>query len=162
VALEQAIMFERGKDPDVVRVQKPKNSRFPWTFVLLDSGLRSPTINMVRQAEPFFRREGAKLIDEFDGITTACNDAFETGDVAMMAAAMKEAQLLLSTAGVVTPPLDDIASTATSVGALATKITGAGGGGCMLTLLVNERCDEQIAKLRERLGIDRVHPLFIP
>lgn len=162
VALEQAIMFERGKDPDVVRVQKPKNSRFPWTFVLLDSGLRSPTINMVRQAEPFFRREGAKLIDAFNNITTSCKDAFETGDVALMAQAMNEAQDLLTTAGVVTPPLDDIASAAKAIGALATKITGAGGGGCMLTLLVNDRCDEQIAKFRDHLGNDRVHPLFIP
>lgn len=162
VALEQAIVFERGKDPDVVRVQKPKNSRFPWTFVLLDSGVRSPTINMIRQAEPFFRREGAKLIDEFNGITMACKDAFEHGDVPLMTTAMNEAQKLLTGAGVVTNILEEIVGVAKDIGALATKVTGAGGGGCMLTLLVNERCDEQIAKLREHLGNDRVHPLFIP
>lgn len=162
VALEQAILFERGKDPDVVRVQKPTQSRFPWTFVLLDSGVRSPTINMVRQAEPFFRREGAKLIDEFDAITHSCKDAFETGDIALLANAMNAAQKLLTNAGVVTDVLEDIANIAKDCGAIASKVTGAGGGGCMLALLVNDRCDEQIGKLRERLGNDRVHPLFIP
>lgn len=162
VALEQAILFERGKDADVVCVQKPAYSRFPWTFVLIDSGVRSPTINMVRQAEPFFRSQGAKLIDEFDAITMACKNALESGDVPMMTQAMTGAQQLLTAAGVVTNVLEDIMNVTRDIGALATKVTGAGGGGCMLTLLVSERCDEQIGKLRERLGNDRVHPLFVP
>lgn len=162
VSLEQAILFERGRDPDVVRVAKPKNSRFPWTFVLLDSGVRSPTINMVKLAEPFFRAQGSRIIDEFNLITTACKDALESGDIPQMAESMNHAHILLTEAGVVTALLHDMEKTARKIGALATKVTGAGGGGCMLTLLDNERCDEQIAELREQLGQDRVHPLFVP
>ena len=162
VALEQAILFERGKDPNVVPVSKPTGSRFPWTFVLLDSGIRSPTISMVRLAEPFFRAEGSRVIDEFNMVTDQCKYALETGNTSIMTQAISSAHELLCAAGVVTDPLAQLVEVAQRIGALATKVTGAGGGGCVLTLLSTEQCDTQLAKLREELGSYRVHPLFIP
>ena len=162
VALEQAILFERGKDPDVVPVSKPHGSRFPWTFVLLDSGVRSPTIGMVRAAEPFFKAQGSRVIDAFDAVTIQCKTALETGNTTLMADAMTNAHELLGAAGVVTEPLTHLAQVAQNIGALATKVTGAGGGGCVLTLLKSEECDEQLTELREHIGAERVHPLFIP
>lgn len=162
VSLEQAIIFERGKDPEIVHVKKPKDSRFPWAFALLDSGVRSPTINMVKHAEPAFRSRGAPFIAEFDTVTSACKTALETGDTALMAESMNHGHMLLSEVGVVNGLLHDIARFTRGIGALAVKVTGAGGGGCMLALLNSEQCDDQIAALREHLGKDRVHPLFIP
>ncbi len=162
VALEQPILFERGKDPEVVKVHKPKNARFPWTFVLLDSGVRSQTINMVKHAEPFFREGRDQIINEFNQVTENTKSALEDGDIQKMTEAINHGHMLLTEAGVVTSILHDISRIARDVGALATKVTGAGGGGCMLSLLENERCDEQISALRERLGKDRVHPLFVP
>jgi mevalonate kinase len=47
-------------------------------------------------------------------------------------------------------------------GALAAKVTGAGGGGCVLALLPASKCDENIANLREQIGDQRIHPIFIP
>ncbi len=162
VALEQAILFERGKESEIVRIEKPAGSRFPWAFVLLDSGVRSPTINMVKHAEPYFRARGQELIDQFNEVTDTCKVALETGDRSKLADAMGHAHLLLTEVGIVSPALHDIAKTAREIGALATKVTGAGGGGCMLTLLKSDECDDQIASLREKFGKDRVHPLFIP
>lgn len=162
VALEQAIVFERGKDPEVVSVRKPTDSRFPWSFVLIDSGVRSPTINMVKHAEPAFRSRGAAFIDEFNAVTDSCKAALEGGQTNLMAEAMNQCQVLLTEVGVVNNVLQDIARITQEIGALAVKVTGAGGGGCMLALLHGEKCDDQIAALRERLGSDRIHPLFIP
>ncbi|MCX6123238.1 MAG: hypothetical protein NTV34_00570, partial [Proteobacteria bacterium] len=156
------IVFERGKDPAVVTVRPPVDSRFPWAFVLLDSGVRSPTINMVKHAEPVFRQRGSAFIDQFNQVTESCRRSFETGDSTLMAEAMNHGHMLLTEVGVVDRILHDMTRTALDIGVEAIKVTGAGGGGCLLALLKNDACDDQIAKLRERIGKDRVHPFFIP
>jgi hypothetical protein len=51
---------------------------------------------------------------------------------------------------------------ALAAGALAAKVTGAGGGGCILALFPASKCDESIAFLRQDIGNERIHPLFIP
>jgi len=162
VALEQAILFEKGKTPEIITVKKPKDSRFPWSFVLIDSGVRAPTINMVKHAEPVFRAKGQAFLNEFDDATLACKAGLETGDIKTAALAMNTAQLLLTELGVVNNALQDIVRATQSIGAAAVKVTGAGGGGCMLALLHGEDCDDQIAALRRHFGSDRIHPLFIP
>jgi mevalonate kinase len=162
VALEQAILFEKGKDPTVVTVKPPTGERFPWAFVLLDSGVRTPTINMVKHAEPVFRSRGKPFLDEFDQVTDACKKALETGDSSLMAESLKYSHMLLTEVGIVDSVLHDITRIAFKIGVKAIKVTGAGGGGCMLALLENSACDDQISKLREQLGKDRVHPFFVP
>jgi mevalonate kinase len=162
VALEQAILFERGRDAEAVVVNRPKGSNLPWCFVLLDTGVRSPTINMVRKAEPWFTANASSLISIFNDVTADAARALRDGDTALLADAMTRSHKLLTDADVVTDPVSHVVDAALRHGALAAKVTGAGGGGCVLALLPSRLCDAAIAALRKDIGADRVHPIFIP
>ncbi len=162
VSLEKVIFFKRDHEPKPISVVRPQGSRFPWTFVLIDSSHRASTINMVKLAEPVFLERGNGFVREFDDVTELCKDALENGKLSRLKEAMNHSHLLLTEIGVVTPALHEIYKTAMGLGALACKVTGAGGGGCVLSLLDAEQCDSQIAKLREVFGNDRIHPMFIP
>ena len=162
VSLEQAILFERGRDAEAITVNRPRGSNLPWCFALLDTGIRSPTINMVRKAEPWFKEKGGALIDEFNEVTSGASRALREGDTELMANAMSHGHELLTAAGVVTEPVTDIVNQAMRLGAMSAKVTGAGGGGCVLALFPALKCDKSIAALRKELGNDRIHPIFIP
>lgn len=162
VALEQAILFERGSHPEAISVDKPKNSNLPWCFVLLDTGIRSPTINMVKIAEPWFKQNGSRAIDLFNTVTHKALTSLSSGDTNKLADAMTECHDLLELTGVVSDPIRDLLKLAKANGALSAKVTGAGGGGCVLALLPTAQCDESISRLRSTLGPDRIHPIFIP
>jgi mevalonate kinase len=162
VALEQAILFERGRDAEAITVNKPKNSSLPWCFALLDTGVRSPTINMVKLAEPWFKQAGESAISRFNAITDSAVRSLRDGDTQLLAKALTECHELLELTGVVTDPVKKMIDLAHNHGALAAKVTGAGGGGCVLALLPASRCDEVIANLRQELGDQRLHPIFIP
>jgi mevalonate kinase len=160
--LEQAILFERGRDAEALIVNRPRSSNLPWCFALLDTGVRSPTINMVRKAEPWFKEQGSPVISTFNDITTDAARALREGEAKLLADAMAKCHDLLTEAGVVTEPVADVVASALRHGASAAKVTGAGGGGCVLALIPTNKCDKVIAALRQDMGSDRVHPIFIP
>jgi mevalonate kinase len=162
VALEQAILFERGKNAEAITVNKPRGSNLPWCFALLDTGVRSPTINMVRIAEPWFKSQGQPVIDQFNEITSTAARSLRDGDFDTMVETFTSSHELLGQAGVVTSPVVEMVALARSCGAASAKVTGAGGGGCVLALFASSECDRAIAKLRLKLGVERVHPIFIP
>ncbi len=162
ISLEHAILFERGRNAEALVVNKPKGSNLPWCFTLLDTGVRSPTIEMVYKAKPWFDAQGSTIIDQFNDITANAASALMDGDLARMAEAMSRNQVLLTHAGVVTQSVTDMITLATKNGALAAKVTGAGGGGCVLALFPAEICDRAIAAVRKSIGTDRVLPMFIP
>jgi mevalonate kinase len=162
VALEQAILFERGRDAEAITINKPKNSSLPWCFVLLDTAVRSPTINMVKLSEPWFKQNGESAIRRFNTITDSTVRALRDGDTQLLSEAMTECHELLDLTGVVTDPVKRMIELARNHGALAAKVTGAGGGGCVLALLPASQCDETIANLRQQIGDQRIHPIFIP
>jgi mevalonate kinase len=95
-------------------------------------------------------------------LTDMAAQALGDGDTGLLCNAMTECQDLLVQIGVVSDPLLDMISLAKRHGALAVKVTGAGGGGCVLALLPSNRCDSIVAGLRSELGENRIHPIFIP
>lgn len=162
VALEQAILFERGRDAEALTVSRPRGSHLPWCFALLDTGVRSPTINMVRKAEPWFTERGPAIIEQFDDVTADAVRALREGDTDLMGDAMVRNHQLLTDAGVVTSPVSEMVHLAMKHGASAAKVTGAGGGGCILALFQAAKCDYALAAIRKEIGPERLHPIFIP
>lgn len=154
VAYEQIISFRVNESP------KPLSTKSTWRFALIDSKVRAPTFTMIRKAEPFFAgSEGDQRIAEFDHWSQQVIHGLAEGNKEEVAEAMQAADKLLRRAGVVPTSLGDLIDISYQCGALAAKITGAGGGGAILALLPDEveRAQSVIHKLHTELP---GHPLF--
>lgn len=160
VAFGRVISFAKGTEPIDIPVLRPRSpAGGGWHFALLDSGARSSTLAMIQAAAPFFRGQtGARRLALFDQIAAEVAQGLSDGDAADVASAMQEAGALLTESGIVNAPLAELVEQALSVGCLAAKPTGAGGGGCVLALLDPGRASEQMLILRQRLE-GRVFPV---
>ena len=124
VAHERVIGFTRQGG------SRPVSVRGNWQFALIDSGERCATNIMIERVAPWFRNPetSQRRIDRFNGLAASAINALESAN-------HDEASHLLSEAGAMTPVLHELRDAAMASGALATKLTGAGGGGCLLALL---------------------------
>lgn len=144
VAFEQPISFVKGAAPIPIQLS-PQQS---WRFALIDSGTRASTKVMIQQVAGFFQgATGQKHVETFDGLANQVETGFRLGDVSLVAHAMQQAQQLLDTAGTMTLALREIIEATAEIGVLAAKVTGAGGGGCVLALLDPEQADAQLLRL---------------
>lgn len=155
VAWEEVITFQRGKSPTPVPIKSPADGT--WHFAVLDSGVRSSTLEMVQMVAPYFRGlEGEMRLQIFDDLAQVVAKGLATGDVSAVTGAMDEVGSHLASAGIVNGPLADVIEVARECGALAAKVTGAGGGGCAIALLDPQKSSTQLASLKSRLGTHRV------
>jgi mevalonate kinase len=155
VAWEEVITFAKGSTPAPVTLQSPRSG--PWRFAVLDSKARSSTLAMVQNAAPFFKgTSGDAHIRRFDLLAQVVAQGLSSGDDTILAEAMTEAGAHLASAGIVSAPLAELIQIAQDAGALAAKVTGAGGGGCVLALLDSQSAESQVARLRSQLGSHRV------
>jgi mevalonate kinase len=143
VALEQTILFQKGEPPELLPINGPKNSdgttkSSGWPFLLIDTGLRSQTITMVERAKPFFKQNKGAVKD-FDDISKEGSEGLVHGQSGKVNDCMKRSTALLRSAGVVNDEMDRLIKLCENLGALAAKPTGAGGGGCILTLAGKDR-----------------------
>ena len=160
VAFERPIGFRRGQDP--LFLSRRSNAKpIIWRFCLVDTGVRSSTLNMIRQAAPYFRTSTASKLKLFNELADQVIAGLENSCPSLVAEAMIESAGRLSEAGVVTHSMQQLADWIVSCGALAVKPTGAGGGGCLLALLPPDehRSHEVLHRLTEGLGDSRVHRL---
>ena len=157
VAHESVISFRRGEGGVPLAIASPTDSDV-WPFVLIDSGLRSSTASMIRVAAPYFTGEGGDgRIARFDELAGQVATGLADGDTGCVGQAMRSAQRYLSEAGVSNGRMEEIVETCEQVGALGAKLTGAGGGGCVLALLDPATHEEQLRELKRRIGSRHVY-----
>lgn len=156
VALEQLILFRKGTAP--VPLPPNENQVQCLHFAVLDSQMRSSTKAMVEKAAPYFAgSSGGLRVQRFDDLTLATMRCLNAGDVGGLAETLNTAASWLDEAGVVAGANRDLQDLALAKGALAAKITGAGGGGAVLALLDPAREPlTQLAQLTGVLGSHRV------
>ena len=148
VAFESPILFSKEEGPKPIEIGSK-----PWTLAIINSGNKSSTQSMIDIAAPFFKSEkGSEAIERFNQLADMTLLSLKRKDHDLMAHVMKESQLLLDEAGVVTDELRDIVTRSEKLGILATKITGAGGGGSLLGLLDPKNIENQKKLLREELA----------
>lgn len=157
VAWEQMLLFRTGEKPKEISVRS-WDHKGPLRFALIDSGIRSSTISMVKKAEPWFtdKKEGEGRVAKFEALSIQCATALETGDLAGLADAMNQNHRYLNESGVSNSTLESLRVEIMKSGALASKITGAGGGGCVLALLAPEGYKNQLKLLSDEFGKERV------
>ena len=140
----------------------PKSDYRSWRFAILDSSLRSSTLEMINQAKPWFTSsDQAERIAQFNDLADEVIDGFENGESSKIGSAMNSANELLDEAGLVPPKLTEIINIARECGAEGAKITGAGGGGCILALLDAANADLSLEQLKNQLGKNRVNEVTL-
>lgn len=154
VAYEEVIAFVKGQTPTPIKVASlnQKNGDRPWPFVLIDSGERASTKDMIERAKPFFTGVHAeRRLQEFATVADVVERGLTTGALGLVGEGMNAAADLLRQAQVSTPRLEELMQFATAHGAVGAKPTGAGGGGCVLALFPVDITTDAMRKIKSEL-----------
>ncbi|MGQ9542931.1 MAG: mevalonate kinase [Candidatus Bathyarchaeia archaeon] len=115
-------------------------------FIVGNTGLTRSTGDLVTRVSKHFEEgEYEKISDEVGRLTLKAAKAYEKEDFKELGRLMDENHELLVRIGVSTPMLDRLVEASRTAGALGAKLTGAGGGGCIIALSTPE-CKERIAE----------------
>jgi mevalonate kinase len=151
---------EGKRNWEVHSVTLPPSVSDLW-LVVGYTGIHSPTGDMVAGLAELLAKHPEKMTDISRMGELARNgvDALSNGDFSLVGELMNEAHQLLSGVGVSCQELDDMVEVARR-SSLGAKMTGAGGGGCMLALTTNP--EETSAALEMRGGQVLVTPFGAP
>ncbi len=110
------------------------------------AGLTMPQVAAVRARRERCTRSYDAVFAEMDAISLAGADALERGDYAELGALMNVCHGLLNAIEVSTPELERMVTIARANGAVGAKLTGAGGGGSIVSL-----CPGRVVEVRDAL-----------
>lgn len=118
------------------------------------SGIKADTPYYIRKVESAFKQRQTELNKLFDSTHTLVDRAtvaFKTNDLATVGRCMNEGHAILQQLGVSIPKLDSMVSSARDAGAWGAKLSGAGGGDCMIALAPPEK-KQQVMDAIEQAG----------
>lgn len=110
-------------------------------IVVIDSKIPRKTFEMVNKVRQFYERKTEtveKLFEKISIITKKGEDSLIRGDLEQLGNLMKQNHILLNKLGVGHEKLDQLATELTENDTLGYKLTGAGGGGCLIGLFDRE------------------------
>jgi mevalonate kinase len=139
------VWFSRGEGG--LRVE-PLVPRTPLRLVVADTGLPGATRETVASVRRQLERAPERTQKTLDAIETVVRNgrvAIEGGDLRGLGQLLDMNQWLLASLLVSTPELEALCASARAAGALGAKLTGGGGGGCMIALAEDEAHAEHLA-----------------
>lgn len=150
------IAFARGCGVEPVALAEPLH------LVVLPTGIPRQTGRLVagvRARRDRFPVVMDPVLASLGALVGAGRAALERGQLEPLAELVTIAHELLGALGVSIPALDRICARAVEAGALAAKLTGAGGGGCAFAV-----CDgpQSCAEVIARLQADELHTNWAP
>ena len=141
-------LFDKDKGITSLNVEKD------IPLVVGDTGIKRSTgklVAMVRERRERFPSIVNPIIRTGGKIALHAIKALEMGDINAVGELMNINHALLCAVGVSNKPLDRLIYAARKAGALGAKLTGAGGGGCMIALCLPDKLEE-VAEAIERAG----------
>lgn len=139
------------------RLTKPKllDFNFPGVLVIIDSGLQGKTKDAVKLVAKNIKTnpENKKLIDKIGFLTLQAQKFIEQQNIVELANTLNTSQEILVQLGVSIPIIDNLVEFTIENGALATKITGGGLGGCLISLCSDYKSASDLIKHFEALKI---------
>lgn len=136
----------------------------PPMLIIGNTGKRRSTgefvgkVTRLRETDP---REYSRIASEAQKISENAIDAIRNGQAETLGALMNENQRLLEMVGVSSPDLERLIPAARSAGAFGAKLTGGGGGGCMIAL-VSEGTSGRVSRSIQEAGGQVVPSEFVP
>jgi mevalonate kinase len=124
-------LFRRGEALEPLRANRPLH------LAIGHSGESSSTKEMVASVRRQLEQDPQRVTQTFEGVETLVRNAklaIEAGDLVALGQLLDLNHTLLSSLMLCTTKLDSMCQAAREAGALGAKMTGAGGGGCMLAL----------------------------
>lgn len=125
------VCFRRGQPVEPVTLAESLH------LAILPSGIPRQTgvlVAGVRERRDRFPEVVDPVLDGLGALVHRGRAALERGEAAVFAELCAIAHELLSALGVSLPALDELCAAARESGALAAKLTGAGGGGCVIAM----------------------------
>jgi mevalonate kinase len=123
------------------------------------SGIKADTPFYIRKVAEAFKHKQEELKTIFSSITQLVEEArigLETSDFEKMGNCMTRNHSLLQQLGVSIPKLDEMVYAANTSGAWGAKLSGAGGGDCMIALVPEEK-KEDVTRAIEKVGGEIIH-----
>ncbi len=124
------------------KIEKLKVKKIP--LVVGYTGAKANTRYLVRRVRKKFEKNIDILDNIFDSISIIVKNAkneIENNNWREVGKLMNSNQILLEKLGVNTPKLSELINAARNSGAYGAKLSGAGGGDCMIALASTEKCD---------------------
>lgn len=152
IAYEQPVYFVRGQPPQRFAIGQP------FTLIIADTGIRSPTRLSVGDVRGAWERDPARfeaLFDRVAVLVAAARAAIAAGKPQQLGPLMDDNHALLRAIGVSCPELDALVAAARSAGALGAKLSGGGRGGNMIALVTGETA-QPVADALAAAGATRV------
>jgi mevalonate kinase len=119
------------------------------------SGVGSSTKDMVASVGRAYTKDPERVGKIFDGMAAIVSNgrlALEQGDMKSLGQLMTLNQRLLAALMLSTDAIEEMIEHALKAGALGAKVTGAGGGGCMIALVDSDAQKEAVKAALSALG----------
>jgi mevalonate kinase len=153
------ICLTRG-EPNVVRKMKLKE---PVEVVIGDTGIIANTKTLLAALGERKNRSSeryGRMLLEARQIAEGAMASIEEFDLKGIGRLMDRNQSLLQEAEISCPELDQLIDSCRRAGALGAKLTGSGGGGCMLALTPGKDLQEKVASAIESQGFQALRSML--
>jgi len=152
------IAYRAGKVRSRLEVTSPPLLVIGNTGITRSTGKFVGKVTKMRIEEP---EEYGRVAADAERICERAVTALMEGDQGLLGSLMNENQKLLELVGVSSPELEGLITAARSAGALGAKLTGGGGGGCMIAIAKPED-HSKVARAIEQAGGRIVPGAFAP
>ncbi len=145
------IVFRKG------HALEPLHARGPLQLCIGNTGMASSTKSMVEAVARLRERRERTVDKSFEAIRTLVHNArlaIESSDRVALGRLMDLNQMLLAGLFVSTPEIEHMCGLARDAGALGAKLTGAGGGGCVVALVPSSSVAEAVLDAWKREGLE--------
>lgn len=152
------IAYRAGRIRAKLEITSPPLLVIGNTGMMRSTGKFVGKVAKMRTEEP---DEYSRIAADAQRICERAMKALREGDQALLGSLMNENQKLLELIGVSSPELEGLITAARSAGALGAKLTGGGGGGCMIAITKPEY-RSKVAGAIEQAGGRIVPSAFAP
>lgn len=118
-------------------------------LIVSDTGEKGQTKFAVSKVKSFIdnnKVQGKQIVEKLGKLSILAKESISNNQVLELATIMNQAQALLRSLGVSNEAIENLVKVSLDNGALASKLTGGGLGGCVITLCANKETAQKVEK----------------